>query len=300
MHAPMTHPIHEPRSASIANPGLPKSLVVAWLTLGLACLGYLVALAARPDLVVEYLPLVASATPEDAHKSSKGTAEVAILRQTIAELRNEVASLKSEVQAHQERGAELTARLAALEPKASDATPAPTVVEAPLPPAANAIAKKFSELPKAAEAKPIDVKRVAVVSLPPKAAPAAEVAVPANPAGTEAPSGIETGSIAPGKPAAPVAFGPAVVTPANKLLGVQIATGTSVDALRLSWSLLADRHTDLKNLQPRYTTGGKPDGEMFDLIAGPIKSQAEARKVCKSLQAKGVGCKIGNFEGNAL
>src|SRR5690349_6019183 len=103
MQAPMTlHPIHEPRSASIANPGLPKSLVVAWLTLGLACLGYLGALAARPDLVVEYLPLVASATPDDAQKGTKGTAEVAILRQTIAELRNEVASLKSEVQAHQE------------------------------------------------------------------------------------------------------------------------------------------------------------------------------------------------------
>jgi hypothetical protein len=69
----------------------------------------------------------------------------------------------------------------------------------------------------------------------------------------------------------------------------------------LSWSLLADRHGEaLKNLEARYVAHGDVANPTYDLIAGPIKSKAEAQRVCKALAAKGVPCKIGDFLGEAL
>lgn len=71
--------------------------------------------------------------------------------------------------------------------------------------------------------------------------------------------------------------------------------------MRLSWSLLADRHGDaLKNLQARYVARGDVESPTYDLIAGPIKSKADATRVCKALAAKGVPCRIGDFLGEAL
>ncbi len=96
-------------------------------------------------------------------------------------------------------------------------------------------------------------------------------------------------------------FGPAVVKPAAKPVGIQIATGPSVDSLRLSWSLLSDRHADtLGKLEARAVMGAGAEGDTFDLVAGPIRSSAEAKKVCATLEAKSVPCKVGDFKGEAL
>lgn len=133
--------------------------------------------------------------------------------------------------------------------------------------------------------------------------------------------GLETGSV-PAAPAAaqahakaakaaapktvaaaadPIDFGTPVVKPAAKPVGVQISSGASVDSLRLSWSLLSDRHADaLKNLEARYVARGDEASPTYDLIAGPIKSKSEAQKVCKALAARNVPCKVGDFSGEGL
>ncbi|MGL4396404.1 MAG: SPOR domain-containing protein, partial [Hyphomicrobium sp.] len=96
-------------------------------------------------------------------------------------------------------------------------------------------------------------------------------------------------------------FGPAVVTEAPRPVGVQLSSGASVDSLRLSWSLLAERHGDtLQNMQARYVTNGDEVNPNYDLIAGPIKSKAEAARVCKALAAKNIPCKVSAFSGDAL
>lgn len=111
-----------------------------------------------------------------------------------------------------------------------------------------------------------------------------------------------TGAV-PTDDAAVPGFGPAVVKAAKEPIGLRISKGTSLDALRLSWSLLADRHgAQLKNLEARYVAGPpNPDGEQsYDLLAGPVRSSAEAKRICKALAAKNIPCQVGAFSGDAL
>ena len=100
-----------------------------------------------------------------------------------------------------------------------------------------------------------------------------------------------------------VTFGPAVVKPTPDPVGLKISNSPSLDALRLSWNLLADRHSaQLRNLEARYLIRA-PEGDKdasFDLIAGPIKTQAEAKRLCKALAAKNIPCQVGTFGGNQL
>ncbi len=125
-----------------------------------------------------------------------------------------------------------------------------------------------------------------VPTLPPPAAQAvtAAAAPPAAPAVT------------------PITFGPPVVKAAPKPFAVQLASGATVDEIRLHWSLLADQHGDaLRTLQPRYTaTGTSEAGQTFDLIAGPVKTAADAKRICKQLAARGADCKIAQYQGESF
>jgi hypothetical protein len=116
-----------------------------------------------------------------------------------------------------------------------------------------------------------------------------------------APASASPAAPAAAKASPSVSFGPAVVKAEPRPVGVQLATGPSVDSLRLSWSLLADRHADaLRNLSPRYVAGSNAFGETFDLVAGPLKSAADAQRLCKSLEARAVPCKVGDYTGEGL
>ena len=93
-----------------------------------------------------------------------------------------------------------------------------------------------------------------------------------------------------------------MVTPAAKPVGVQIASGSSIDSLRLSWNLLSETHADkLKNLEPRYSLSVDNGAVVYNLMAGPVKSAADAKKMCKALAAKAIPCKVvDEFGGAAL
>jgi hypothetical protein len=97
-----------------------------------------------------------------------------------------------------------------------------------------------------------------------------------------------------------ISFGPAVVKPAAKPVGIRVASGTSVDGLKLSWSLLSEHHELLRNLKPRYVDSGDAVNPSFDLLAGPIKTKADAQRRCKKLTANNVPCTVGEFKGVAL
>ena len=53
-------------------------------------------------------------------------------------------------------------------------------------------------------------------------------------------------------------------------------------------------------MQPRVTASGNAANPNFDLIAGPVKSRAEATKLCKALAAQNVPCKVGTYAGDTL
>ncbi|CAN1721575.1 SPOR domain-containing protein [Hyphomicrobium sp. 1Nfss2.1] len=127
-----------------------------------------------------------------------------------------------------------------------------------------------------------------------KAAAAAKPAktAAAAPAKKQAAATIETGSIETKKPAA-AAKPPEV--------GVLLATGPSLDALRLSWSILNDRASDtVRSLHPRYVVSGKDNERTYGLVAGPLPTVADAKAVCKVMSDRGMACEVSQFRGNAF
>ena len=98
----------------------------------------------------------------------------------------------------------------------------------------------------------------------------------------------------------PVRTGSVTPTPvAVARQGLMIASGPSLESIRLSWTVLRLNHAEvLGALEPRFVPSG--DGSAFNLIAGPFNSDAEAQKACGALKAHGVGCKATEYEGGVL
>jgi len=121
---------------------------------------------------------------------------------------------------------------------------------------------------------------------------------------------VETGSVGTATkttaPSGDIQFGEATVTraetrAAGPAAGVVISNGESVDSLRLSWSLLAERYgAELRGLEPRYMLSTDPSGGSFDLVAGPLANRNDAAALCKSLQSRNIPCRVSDFGGNAL
>lgn len=109
-------------------------------------------------------------------------------------------------------------------------------------------------------------------------------------------------------PAAPVspvvaAADPPALQPPPRPFAVLLGPGGSVESLRLSWSVLSEQHSDtLRSLQPRAARTSSQAGAppVFDLMAGPFRTAADAKRACKTLASRGVDCKVGNFGGDAL
>ncbi len=252
---------------------------IVWGLLGCLAVGYLGVVLTKPDLV----PRIGVAKTD-----ATLVAEVEHLRGSLEALREEVAEVRSQVS---ETGAEqraLSDRLAALTTSGTSAAS-----DSGLPPAE-------LRLDTAPVAGPPNGRSTADVLR--TAPPPAKKTADAKAAKAAAEKKIETGSVESAAATEPPPFGPAVVKSAENPVGVQIATGSSLDSLRLSWSLLSETHApNLKNLEPRYSMSVDDSGLVYNLMAGPVKSADEAQKMCKALAAKAVPCKVVNdFGGAAL
>ncbi len=81
--------------------------------------------------------------------------------------------------------------------------------------------------------------------------------------------------------------------------GLLIASGPSLDSVRLSWSVLSQNHgAVLGPVEPRIMPAG--DGSAFQLIAGPYATEADAAKACSNLRARGVTCRPADYAGASL
>jgi hypothetical protein len=257
--------------------------VLGWAVLALGALAYLGALAFWPDLFARSRE--GSELAETQRAVAKALADSQAMRQNIAHLQVEMARLRGDVRASEDLGKGLLQRVAELEERMPQPAPAEPTAAAPGP-----APKKTPESAKSAEqrqksgaeAKAASSDRLETGSV---VAPATAMA---GAAAAEAGGGT------------PAAFGPAVVKTAQPV-GIQIASGPSVESLRLMWGLLSDNHPDpLKGMQTRYVKTANKAAPGFDLVAGPIKSQAEARKLCKDLESRGVPCRVAAFAGEAL
>ena len=282
------------RPAGKTRPGSGLSRgIVAWGVAAAAAVAYLSVVVMRPDLVARF------------NGGGASVAEIETLRGEVDGLRRDMASVRSLVGETASQQKVIVDRLAALGapvgspvPVSDGTTPPPALrldsvpVNGPMSPRADAAASPSAVVPSAgaarsiADAKVLNAKpelETGSVKPVPQAAPA--------PAATPAAASNE-----------PPPFAAPVVTPAAKPVGVQIASGSSIDSLRLSWNLLSETHADkLKNLEPRYSLSVDNGAVVYNLMAGPVKSAADAKKMCKALAAKAIPCKVvDEFGGAAL
>ena len=119
---------------------------------------------------------------------------------------------------------------------------------------------------------------------------------------------LKQAKAAPAKPvaafAAPVIERAPQPPPATSAgLGLRLARGASLEAIRLTWNLMNERHgAVLAGLEPRYVLvpGPSPSQPLYQLIAGPLIGAGEALQKCQDVSARGLPCEIGEYAGNAL
>ena len=271
-------------SRSVQAPGRVSVATLAWGLAATAAAAYLSVIVFRPDLVARVEP------------GGPAVAEIEALRGQMDDLRRDLAEVRSSMTETASQQKVIFDRLAEFETAKTMPASEPggagaglrlegVPVNGGLPP--NAEAPPATEpAPKVAEAKILNGK------------PALETgSVKPTPPAPPAPAAKTAAA-----PAEPPPFSAPVVTPSAKPIGVQIASGSSIDSLRLSWSLLSETHADkLKSLEPRYSLSVDNGAVVYNLLAGPVKSEAEAKKMCKALAAKAVPCKVvGEFGGAAL
>jgi SPOR domain len=291
------HVAHLPRSERFI-----KVYLFVWGLLAAGGLTYLATLVWQPDWLSpppRRPQITAEAEPDSALRmASRAIAEVRDVRRSVGDVQRSLGEIRDTLDRSVSEDKVVQTRLTALEGRVSDIAqpPAAPVAAAPAPPAAGK--GKAAERPqpkspaaaKAAEkAEPAAAAtRVmsAVMSVPDQAEkPAPEAATP-----------IETGSIA----TASITFGEPVVTRSNTNFAVQLGAGRSVEALKLSWSLLLDQHGDaLSPLQPRVIAP-RTDGGSYRLVAGPFDSRAEAEKMCTAMALSRNKCFSTVFMGEPL
>ncbi len=306
MHA--QHPVTDQRLdlAMQPEPRPPRSFagpyLAAWAVLAALALGYMAVLLLQPEwtgtMTTQSLRSEPAPPPAPPPLVQQLTREVDGLRRTVADLQRELSYIKTSTTLLQEANAarqaadqetSLQDRAAALEaepaaaqagtiqPKALAAAAEPARREAPKPAAAAP--------PEPAKAK----KKVVVLNAKPAEKP-------------KLPEALETGSLQPVEQPR-ITFGPPTVTPAaEEAVAIHLDAGPSLDALRLRWGVLHDRHQSaLSRLEPRYLTGGTMESPSYQLLAGPVASREEAARICALLRARRVPCSVGGpFVGEAL
>ena len=251
--------------------GLASAFYVGWLTIGPPATETMVSRTERP-------------------RSADGFR----LETAVTQLSSDVRALHGKLAANDDNTHALLGRVAALEEKsafvsASAAPPAAAPRTDSAPPAARAIESK----PQVAAVAPRSSEITTGAILQRTAA----TPTPAAPltADRHAPTDVTTTSFS----APDVA--PALPSTQKTALGLQLSTGPNLDSLRLNWSLLNERHRDLLGpMQIRYRkVAGKPNAP-YQLIAGPVRSPAEAARICKALATSGVSCRATTYSGEAL
>jgi hypothetical protein len=270
----------------------------------MACLGgsYLAAASIRPAFLAGYLPVVDSRTSEAA---ARNAADIVNVRDTMHQLQTEMTNVGDRLRQHGEDARSLSERVAALEQRPSTAATASEPAQrvgAAHPENHNGTDFPTDVMPgpneHAAPPKAQAKQQPKVINAPLETGSLTEDQ-PA-PAAKAAPAKPKAATAAPPKEKAE-AVGSFTEPKVTKPVGIKLATGGSVDNLRVSWGVLAERHgQELSALQPRYYNNVDGSGITYELVAGPFKNTAEAKKVCQALKAQAVDCQVSTFGGNAL
>jgi SPOR domain len=295
------HAVHHTRSGRFV-----KAYLLTWGLLATGALAYLGSLAWQPELLTasRSQPQQVAEPDSSLRAATKALAQIGAVQRSVGEIQKDLGQLKDTVDQHNAQGKMVQSRLAALEERVTS-TEVPVARSAP-----SAKQKAAEKTHKAAADK--SPQRTAEPRQPTRMI-STTIEAPALAAPSEVtPAPIETGSIA----QAPIVFGDAVVTTTSPVVttstgpvagtnptsqfAVQLAAGPSLDALRLSWSLLVERHgAALAALQPRFVAPRNAGGP-YRLLAGPLPNKADADKVCTEMGVGRNGCFSTTFIGEPL
>lgn len=183
---------------------------------------------------------------------------------------------------------------------------------------ANAAIENGPAEPSSIETGAIPVPPAPEPGLRPKPVPVVVVSEPEPTAVRTAPAGNSPIKVAPVKvtatpppagsptpPAQNVAFAPATVSrspaEAKETIGVRLATGQSLEALRVTWKAMQDRHPEaLKGLAPRYVQQDALGSAPFALVAGPVSKPMDVLEICADLGGEARECALAAFAGKKL
>lgn len=90
-----------------------------------------------------------------------------------------------------------------------------------------------------------------------------------------------------------------VVEPTGPV-GVELARGDTLKAMRERWSVLLGREPDLAGKEARIALEETATGQSLLLVAGPFADRAAALALCARLSELAPGCLPAPFEGQAL
>lgn len=294
--------------------------VVVWSMLGLVAAAYIGTMLLAPALLDDLTPASAYIAEPQSNQGQRTAArlvsDVNSLKESMAQVQLELSKVKTEVATSADRANAMKMQLMTLEQRLAQ-TSGETLDTAEPQRDANQ-SHRAVIAPKASPPSEPDASVAGAVPGSPQMPKLVNADAASNDVAGE--RGLETGSVAQAAKAAakaaktaaakpkaadpatdPIDFADTVVQPATVPVGIQLSSGASIDSLRLSWSLLADRHAGtLKKLEPRYVARGDMDNPTYDLIAGPIKSKGDAERLCKALLAKNVPCAVSDYIGAAL
>ena len=272
-----------------------RAYLLTWGLLAAGGLTYVASLAWQPQL---FAPSQPQTTEPDRgiQAANKALAEVGTVRGVVIEMQRDLGRLRATVDQREAEERAAQARLAALEERVT--TIAPPALPAAQPAASPPASKQRTTAERRQKAAEPARTSTRIISVPealkeePAPVTKAEIETPK----IETPK-IETGSIV-AQPT--ITFGEPEVTPARQAFAVQLAAGPSLESLRLSWSMLRDRHGGaLASLQPRFVPP-RAEGGPYRLLAGPLPSKADADKVCADLGVGRQGCFSTGYVGEPL
>ena len=286
-----------------------KLYLFVWAVAAAAALAYLASLLTSPDFGKAGTKEAHGEQDQTMRLASRALSEIGTVRRTVGDMQRDLAGVKESLDQRETSDKQIQSRLSVLEERVTALTPstANAPVAATTPPAAK---QKAVEKSKAKDGKD-------------KAAPAERSTSRLSRLEGEEKDGpedpfsqprVETGSIpapqeepeppaAKAPPVAPtITFGVPVVTPSKggaSTFAVQVAAGSSVEALRNTWKQLQAKHEGLSALEPRFIAP-KTEGGKYRLVAGPFGSKADAEKVCADMGVGRTGCFSTSFGGKPL
>jgi len=272
--------------------------VLFWVAGAIFASIYLAVLGTHPELFASAQsgPDLEKELAQTQRDMSRAFADLDPLRQSVGQIKMDVDNLKTAQREAADRDTLILDKVTALE--SASAKPQP-MAQAPR----EAVPQATPQVATSQATAPPEPHKVAAATPPkpaPEAAPAQDVVsvAPIKPqkaaaAAPKSETAIETGSIARAKAQTPPK------KPAE--VGLLLGTGPSVDALRLNWTILNDRHGDaMQNLHPRYVTSGKGNERSYALLAGPVASTEQAKTLCKLMTDRGLACEVSTYRGTAF